>query len=443
MENDTDEYVSIEVLLTFNKLKELTKDVALVAQAAQNSQLLALDASRTRIKRVTALPPSYRADPLTVYAELFPQPYTRETLEEIFSKCGQVNYISIPRNERVSQGYAFIEYETPEMAKEAVQKLNTINNPAHLPVAPKGMRVMSKDTWFRLKDEMKELKERLNEAKKVNNLAPEPGLIVFFGNVGPDINSKDIKLEMKQFGAISYIDYDPATRTGYARFRQPTGAKKACKDMMAAKFQLGGKEIICRVITGNEEQQYWKLIHSSAANKKHELYYAGNPDNHKDKNKNNYHNNNKNNYQNKTNNNSNNDSENMENNSNTPYQKKQPLKNSGGEGEEQKGQGDNSNNNNNFKKQKRQNKEIKVKGKKIPNIATTKPRSHVVFGDDGEAVEVEKKNPLAEKGKVGTKAGEGKEINEAGQESRKRAAAEEESNESKRAKVDQEEKSKE
>ena len=42
------------------------------------------------------------------------------------------------------KGFAFIEYETVEMAKEAVQKLNTIGNPTHSPDAPKGMRVISK-----------------------------------------------------------------------------------------------------------------------------------------------------------------------------------------------------------------------------------------------------------------------------------------------------------
>jgi hypothetical protein len=60
--------VTIEILCTFNKLKGLTTDVALIAQAAQESELLALDASRTRIKRVKPLPSNTSADPRIVYA---------------------------------------------------------------------------------------------------------------------------------------------------------------------------------------------------------------------------------------------------------------------------------------------------------------------------------------------------------------------------------------
>jgi len=67
-------------------------------------------------------------DSRTVYVEEFPTNIDHEWLKTIFTTCGTVNYVSLPKYKHNSQvkGFAFIEFSTSEEAHKACQVLNTI-----------------------------------------------------------------------------------------------------------------------------------------------------------------------------------------------------------------------------------------------------------------------------------------------------------------------------
>ena len=60
--------MDIEVLTTFNKLKEITTDIDLIAQAAKDSPLLKVDETNKRITRTKPVPTNINTDAKTVYA---------------------------------------------------------------------------------------------------------------------------------------------------------------------------------------------------------------------------------------------------------------------------------------------------------------------------------------------------------------------------------------
>ncbi|XP_070544557.1 LOW QUALITY PROTEIN: la-related protein 7-like [Ptychodera flava] len=122
-----DGFVKISTLLTFNKLKTMTEDEKLVSRAAKISDRLKVNNDGSRIGRSKPLTESkYNIDDLTVYVECLPKTTTHDWLKSVFSSCGKVTYVSIPRFKSTGdiKGFAFIEFETPSEAEKACKMLN-------------------------------------------------------------------------------------------------------------------------------------------------------------------------------------------------------------------------------------------------------------------------------------------------------------------------------
>ena len=90
---DPNGYVTIQVLLTFNKLKALTTDVAVVADVMKDSEVVDVSADGLSLKRNAELPANDDSGARTVYAKGFPtddKDVTIEAIAEKFSAYGKV-----------------------------------------------------------------------------------------------------------------------------------------------------------------------------------------------------------------------------------------------------------------------------------------------------------------------------------------------------------------
>ncbi|XP_012554375.2 la-related protein 7 [Hydra vulgaris] len=123
---DNDGYVDLKTMLKFNKLKTLTSDLSVLVKAVEISDSLQLNNDKTKLKRKLPLPVIENVDQKTVYVEQFPNDIDHDWLKEIFSKCGTVEYISLPRHKHNNKvkGFAFIEFSTQQEAEKACQMLN-------------------------------------------------------------------------------------------------------------------------------------------------------------------------------------------------------------------------------------------------------------------------------------------------------------------------------
>ncbi|MEQ2304980.1 hypothetical protein AMECASPLE_032805 [Ameca splendens] len=130
-------YVDISVLASFSRMKKLTADTKLIARALRNSSVVQIDLEGTKVRRQHPLgnPPN-NIDSRTVYVELLPKDVTHSWIERVFTKCGNVVYVSIPRyrNTGDSKGFAFVEFEKEEEAQKAIEMLN--NPPEDAPRKP-------------------------------------------------------------------------------------------------------------------------------------------------------------------------------------------------------------------------------------------------------------------------------------------------------------------
>ncbi|KAK6494013.1 la-related protein 7 [Huso huso] len=127
LEKSRDGYVDISMLTTFNRMKKLTTDVKLIARALKNSMVVELNLEGTKMRRRHALGEDPKnVNERTVYVELLPKNVTHSWLERVFTKCGNVVYISVPRYKSTGdpKGFAFIEFETEAQAEKAIEMLN-------------------------------------------------------------------------------------------------------------------------------------------------------------------------------------------------------------------------------------------------------------------------------------------------------------------------------
>ncbi|XP_028839144.1 la-related protein 7 [Denticeps clupeoides] len=127
IEESRDGYVEISVLTTFNRMKKLTTDVKLIARALKNSSVVEVNLEGTKLRRKHRLGEHPKdVDSRTVYVELLPKNVTHSWIERVFSKCGNVVYISVPRYKSTGQpkGFAFVEFESEEQSLKAIEMLN-------------------------------------------------------------------------------------------------------------------------------------------------------------------------------------------------------------------------------------------------------------------------------------------------------------------------------
>ena len=118
-----DPYVDLSVFITFNKIRELTTDINRITKALQASTMLALSEDGTKVRRITQIIRKENTDECTVYIQNLPPDADHEMLSSILSQYGPVAYVSVPRyhHNRKIKGFAFVEFDTPETAKNCLK----------------------------------------------------------------------------------------------------------------------------------------------------------------------------------------------------------------------------------------------------------------------------------------------------------------------------------
>ncbi|KDP38238.1 hypothetical protein JCGZ_04881 [Jatropha curcas] len=139
---DPEGYVPISVIASTKKMKSLVNNNHLLAQALQSSLKLVVSEDGKKVKRKIPFTEKDREDlqSRTVVVENLPEDHSHQNLEKIFSVVGSVRTIRIchPQESNSSRTksdffmsnklHALVEFESPETAEKAVEKLNDERN---------------------------------------------------------------------------------------------------------------------------------------------------------------------------------------------------------------------------------------------------------------------------------------------------------------------------
>ncbi|KAJ9135608.1 hypothetical protein P3X46_032771 [Hevea brasiliensis] len=135
---DPEGYVLISVIASTKKMKSLVNNNHLLAQALQSSSKLVVSEDGKKVKRKVPFTEKDREELLsrTVVVENLPEDHSHQNLEKIFSVVGSVRTIRIchPQESNSSRNksdffmsnklHALVEFENPDTAEKAVEKLN-------------------------------------------------------------------------------------------------------------------------------------------------------------------------------------------------------------------------------------------------------------------------------------------------------------------------------
>ncbi|KAE9419227.1 hypothetical protein Angca_004825 [Angiostrongylus cantonensis] len=273
---NNDGWAPIKVLLTFNRLAAITTDVDAVSNAVKgsHSEIICLSEDGLKICRNTnnPLPENsleywQKIKHCTVYMKGFEQSTSLDEIMDYAKKYGNVENILMRRTKphRVFKGSVFVTYKTRAEA-EAAQKDNTKFGEIQL------TKMMQDDYWTMKSQETKAccyvqtLSHFQAQARFVK------GLILSVSGLPEDTTLSAVREFFKQFGDVGYVVYENGESKAEIRFAgEENGAQeawnKAVSEGTDGKVIFQGKELVGKVLDGEEEEKYWSAFNASIQNK--------------------------------------------------------------------------------------------------------------------------------------------------------------------------------
>lgn len=316
-------YVDLSILLSFNRLAKLgATSVGIIAEAVTKSELVVLDDTQTRIRRLQPLPevPEWRNR--SIYAKGWcangAEP-SIESVSQLFSPSGDVLSVRIRRwkdeaGARHFKGSVFVEFSTAEAAERAAAEQYAVNTADENGRKKRvSLIIMTVDGYFdKKRQEARERRARKSSKKVVADDAdgtkavgvkteadkaegaeeeaakvePNPksdgvdgnktkangetkkkphrdmvlGMVLRFENFGPSVSREDIREAFEPFGEIAWVDFRRDDADGHIRFNSEGAAAAAQKSMSESKTLFGNKLPTFLVLSGEAEVAYWKEL---------------------------------------------------------------------------------------------------------------------------------------------------------------------------------------
>lgn len=283
---DPNGYVAISVLLTFNKLKAMTTDAALIADIMSSSESVDVSADKLSLKRNAELPANDDSGVRTLYVKGYPTEDADVTIEAVskqFSEYGKVLMVRM-RREKLSKalkGSCFIEFDSAQAVADAVAAANKDGAVQIGFKDNKFLCVMPYTEWAARKE------AKMNKSNKSNNASGPAsgkrsadgavkeeekkveftsGLIFHVTNIPADASLYDIKDFFKAIADIKFVDHEADKTEAYVRTADTTAAERLAEALKKGiTMRESNPNLEYKLLEGEEEETYWNKI---AANSK-------------------------------------------------------------------------------------------------------------------------------------------------------------------------------
>jgi len=118
--NHNEGFVSLDIICSFSRMQQLTKNQSDVVSAIKKSSMLELDKDEKMVRRKTQLPETISMDERSAYVKGLPLDGTFDSIQPLF-KDFKVFAIRLRRNRdtgKTFKGSAFVEFETEDELKK-------------------------------------------------------------------------------------------------------------------------------------------------------------------------------------------------------------------------------------------------------------------------------------------------------------------------------------
>ncbi|CAF0776413.1 unnamed protein product [Rotaria sp. Silwood1] len=312
-------WIPLSVLTTFKRLQSLTTDFTTIINALKKSisGLLQIDEPQNRIRRhpERTLPNSQaelelRLRNRTVYVKGFPKTddVTIDQLLNFFEKFGSIESVQMKKQFKSKDfnGAAFVVFSSDEKAREFVEKSKETpikyddgsvlecslqddfykRKALELATGGKsteddGKEKQKYDKHARKEKRKEELEKKTNEHLEKLNNENLSGALIHLAGMTANVTRELIKAKFNPFTKMPWIDFNKGDAEAWVRLNEANTAKDVLEKVLEAgqgKLVIDNQELICRVVEGEEETQFWKEANEKRAverTKKSDRYGGG------------------------------------------------------------------------------------------------------------------------------------------------------------------------
>ncbi|CAF2333371.1 unnamed protein product [Rotaria sp. Silwood2] len=312
-------WIPLSVLTTFKRLESLTTDFTTIINALKKSisGLLQIDETQNKIRRHPERPlPNSQAElellvrNRTVYVKGFPKTadVTIDKLLSFFEKFGSIESVQMKKQFKSKDfnGAAFVVFSSDEKAREFVEKSKETpikyddgsllecslqddfykKKALELATGGKSTEDDRKDKQKYDKQTRKEkrkddLEKKTSEHLEKLNNENLSGAVIHLAGMTANVTRELIKAKFNPFTKMPWIDFNKGDAEAWVRLNEANTAKDVLEKVLEAgqgKLVIDDKELICRVVEGEEEAQFWKEANEKRAverTKKGDRYGGG------------------------------------------------------------------------------------------------------------------------------------------------------------------------
>ncbi|XP_052814595.1 lupus La protein homolog [Mya arenaria] len=284
---EDDGWVQFETMIKFNKLKQISDDIKVIAEAVKKSTNglieVSEDGSKLRRHPDNPIPENTEARRLeinnrSVYAKEFPKDAKLEDLQEYFESFGPCDNIQMRKDvHKKFKGSVFVVFH----GDEAVKKFLTAEEVKYKDTVLE-KRMLKVDYWKEKTEAKKQLQEQKEKKKsdaserqhkdEERNFKNEltKGAILHMKGFDDKTTREDIKNLLGDYGPIAWVDFNKGDPEAWVRYDQENKATDVLEKVTAAmdgKVELNGKTLENRVLEGEEEAARWKKMFQDIRNR--------------------------------------------------------------------------------------------------------------------------------------------------------------------------------
>eukprot|EP00911_Craspedida_sp_UC1_P000327 UC1_evm1s250 len=262
-------WVPIETLLTFNRLKALSEDAAVIAAALSGSELVEVSEDKLKLRRNPAKPLLDESvlQRRSIYAKGFPvEGTTIDSVTAFWSAKGLlVRSVQLRRDhKRTFKGSVFVELKDEDEAKKVLADGADLDGNALL-IEAKQAYLARKKAEHKAKKKGGGDKKDADEGAEAGGASAESavpddflaGAVLHVSKVGADASREELKEALGAHGEVAWIDFSREDVEGYVRFTEAGKATAAAVAAKEAPITVKGNAVEIRALEGDEEQKFW------------------------------------------------------------------------------------------------------------------------------------------------------------------------------------------
>ncbi|XP_058816456.1 la protein homolog [Topomyia yanbarensis] len=268
-----DGWVSLDVLLTFKRLKTLSEDKKVIVDAIEKSDegLIEISEDRLKLRRhpERPVPEQNEATRKEIYARtVYVKGFASEDgtqmneLIEFFEPFEKVSNIVMRKyhdkatKKYLFKGSVFVTFATKEQCAEFLGKEK---------IEYKGKELICKmqDDYFEEKKAERKKKDKKKQEEKLDISHLPKGACVHLDGFGKETSRETIKetiLKMDESLEVAFIDYQKTDNNGVVRFAAEGNGKKFVEKLTDNKIKIDEQDITARLLEGDEEIEFLRKV---------------------------------------------------------------------------------------------------------------------------------------------------------------------------------------